>query len=29
MGVTIHRMTERIDAGPMLAQVDNIGTPIR
>jgi methionyl-tRNA formyltransferase len=27
MGVTIHRMTGRIDAGPVLAQVDNIPIP--
>lgn len=27
MGVTVHRMTERIDAGPVLAQVDNIAIP--
>jgi hypothetical protein len=27
MGVTIHRMTEQIDAGPVLAQVDDIPIP--
>lgn len=27
MGVTVHRMTERIDAGPVLAQVDNLLIP--
>jgi methionyl-tRNA formyltransferase len=27
MGLTVHRMTERIDAGPVLAQVDNIPIP--
>jgi len=27
LGVTVHRMTERIDAGPILAQIDNIPMP--
>jgi methionyl-tRNA formyltransferase len=27
MGVTVHRMTARIDAGPILAQVDDIPVP--
>lgn len=27
MGITVHRMTERIDAGPVLAQVDDIPIP--
>lgn len=27
MGITIHRMTERIDAGPVLAQVDGLPIP--
>ncbi len=27
MGITVHRMTERIDAGPILAQVDDLPIP--
>lgn len=27
MGITVHRMTERIDAGPILAQVDDLPLP--
>ena len=27
LGVTVHRMTERIDAGPVLAQVDDLPIP--
>jgi methionyl-tRNA formyltransferase len=27
MGITVHRMTERIDAGPVLAQVDDLPIP--
>lgn len=27
MGITVHRMNEKIDAGPILAQVDNIPIP--
>lgn len=27
MGITVHRMTERIDAGPVLAQADDIPIP--
>lgn len=27
MGVTVHRMTERVDAGPILAQVDDVPIP--
>ncbi len=27
MGITVHRMTERIDAGPVLAQVDDLPLP--
>jgi methionyl-tRNA formyltransferase len=29
MGVTVHRMTDRIDAGPILAQVDDLPLPDR
>jgi methionyl-tRNA formyltransferase len=29
LGVTVHRMTERIDAGPVLAQVDDLPLPDR
>lgn len=29
MGITVHRMTERIDAGPVLAQVDDLSLPDR
>jgi methionyl-tRNA formyltransferase len=29
MGITVHRMTERIDAGPVLAQVDDLPLPDR
>jgi methionyl-tRNA formyltransferase len=29
MGITAHRMTERIDAGPILAQVDDLPLPDR
>ena len=29
MGLTVHRMTERIDAGPVLAQVDDLPLPDR
>ena len=27
LGMTVHRMTERIDAGPVLAQVDDLPIP--
>lgn len=27
LGITVHRMTERIDAGPILAQVDDVPIP--
>ena len=29
MGLTVHRMTDRIDAGPILAQVDDLPLPDR
>jgi len=29
LGITVHRMTERIDAGPVLAQVDDLPIPDR
>lgn len=29
MGITVHRMTERIDGGPVLAQVDDLPLPDR
>jgi methionyl-tRNA formyltransferase len=29
LGITVHRMTERIDAGPVLAQVDDLPLPDR